>query len=137
MLSVHNVSVPPKHLHVCYALSIDGHSVYADLVTISALCVKRIYPASKITILTDDSSVRNFGSALQRLLDVATEMRSVGKFFGSPRLRSRFVKTQARSQLEGDFLYLDADTVSVITCPVDYTENLRLTDALGELSGPF
>ncbi len=32
---------------------------------------------------------------------------------------------------------LDADTVSVITCPVDYTENLRLTSALGELSGPF
>jgi len=27
--------------------------------------------------------------------------------------------------------------VSVIACPVDYTENLRLTDALGELSGPF
>jgi hypothetical protein len=25
----------------------------------------------------------------------------------------------------------------VITCPVDYSENLRLTDALGELSGPF
>jgi acetolactate synthase-1/2/3 large subunit len=32
---------------------------------------------------------------------------------------------------------LAADTVSVITCPVDYTENLRLTDDLGELSGPF
>ncbi|MGH3195748.1 MAG: acetolactate synthase large subunit [Streptosporangiaceae bacterium] len=32
---------------------------------------------------------------------------------------------------------LAADTVSVIACPVDYTENLRLTDALGELSGPF
>jgi acetolactate synthase-1/2/3 large subunit len=30
-----------------------------------------------------------------------------------------------------------ADTVSVITCPVDYSENLRLTSALGELSGPF
>jgi acetolactate synthase-1/2/3 large subunit len=30
-----------------------------------------------------------------------------------------------------------ADTVSVITCPVDYSENLRLTDTLGELSGPF
>jgi len=25
----------------------------------------------------------------------------------------------------------------VITCPVDYTENLRLTDALGDLNGPF
>ena len=32
---------------------------------------------------------------------------------------------------------LSADTVSVIACPVDYAENLRLTDALGELSGPF
>jgi acetolactate synthase-1/2/3 large subunit len=32
---------------------------------------------------------------------------------------------------------LASDGVSVIACPVDYTENLRLTDALGELSGPF
>ena len=32
---------------------------------------------------------------------------------------------------------LAADTVSIIACPVDYSENLRLTAALGELSGPF
>ena len=32
---------------------------------------------------------------------------------------------------------LAQDTVSVIACPVDYSENLRLTEALGELSGPF
>ncbi len=32
---------------------------------------------------------------------------------------------------------LAADTLSVIACPVDYSENLRLTDTLGELSGPF
>jgi len=29
------------------------------------------------------------------------------------------------------------DGVSVIACPVDYSENLRLTDDLGELTGPF
>jgi acetolactate synthase-1/2/3 large subunit len=29
------------------------------------------------------------------------------------------------------------DGVSVIACPVDYSENLRLTDALGDLTGPF
>jgi acetolactate synthase-1/2/3 large subunit len=29
------------------------------------------------------------------------------------------------------------DTVSVIACPVNYSENLRLTGTLGELSGPF
>jgi acetolactate synthase-1/2/3 large subunit len=32
---------------------------------------------------------------------------------------------------------LASDGVSVIACPVDYSENLRLTNALGELSGPF
>jgi acetolactate synthase-1/2/3 large subunit len=32
---------------------------------------------------------------------------------------------------------LAADTVSVIACPVDYSENMRITTALGELSGPF
>jgi acetolactate synthase-1/2/3 large subunit len=29
------------------------------------------------------------------------------------------------------------DGVSVIACPVDYSENLRLTEALGDLTGPF
>jgi acetolactate synthase-1/2/3 large subunit len=32
---------------------------------------------------------------------------------------------------------LAGDAVSVIACPVDYSENLRLTDALGDLTGPF
>jgi acetolactate synthase I/II/III large subunit len=32
---------------------------------------------------------------------------------------------------------LAADTVSVITCLVDYSENLQLTDALGELTRLF
>ncbi|HWC37501.1 MAG TPA: acetolactate synthase large subunit [Acidimicrobiales bacterium] len=32
---------------------------------------------------------------------------------------------------------LDSDAVSVVACPVDYRENLRLTAMLGELTGPF
>jgi acetolactate synthase I/II/III large subunit len=32
---------------------------------------------------------------------------------------------------------LEQDTVSVITVPVDYSENLRLTSKLGELTDPF
>jgi acetolactate synthase I/II/III large subunit len=32
---------------------------------------------------------------------------------------------------------LASDGVSVIACPVDYSENLRLTGALGDLTGPF
>jgi acetolactate synthase-1/2/3 large subunit len=32
---------------------------------------------------------------------------------------------------------LASDGVSIITCPVDYSENLRLTESLGDLTGPF
>jgi acetolactate synthase-1/2/3 large subunit len=32
---------------------------------------------------------------------------------------------------------LNSDGVTIIACPVDYSENLRLTDRLGELTGPF
>jgi acetolactate synthase-1/2/3 large subunit len=32
---------------------------------------------------------------------------------------------------------LASDAVTIIACPVDYSENLRLTDALGDLTGPF
>ena len=32
---------------------------------------------------------------------------------------------------------LAEDAVSVIACPVDYSENLKLTGSLGELTGPF
>ena len=32
---------------------------------------------------------------------------------------------------------LESDTVSIMSCRVDYSENLRLSDALGDLSGPF
>jgi len=91
----------------------DDDPVFADLVAISASCVRRIYPTCRITILTDDDSWKNIARARRRLSDIASKIRSVGKIEGSPRLRSRFVKTQARNMLEGDFLYLDADTVPV------------------------
>jgi acetolactate synthase-1/2/3 large subunit len=32
---------------------------------------------------------------------------------------------------------LDDNTVSIIDCPVDYSENLRLTEKLGEMISPF
>ena len=111
MIDVRNTF--PRNMHVCYALSMQSDTVYADLVSISALCVRSIYPACRITVLTDDESINNFGPTLRSLADIGFEVMSVGKFHGDARLRSRFVKTQVRNVIEGDFLYLDADTVAV------------------------
>jgi hypothetical protein len=91
----------------------DDDPIFADLIAISASCVTRIDPACRITILTDDESRQNFSRARQPPAAVASNVISVGKFKGSSRLRSRFVKTQARSVIKGDFLFLDADTAPV------------------------
>lgn len=103
---------PSKRLHVCYALAMDRDPEFADQAIISAASVRKLYPNSTITILTDDDSL-NFFANLRELCVLASDIRSVGRFPGSPRHRSRFIKTQARCVLDGDFLYLDADTVAV------------------------
>jgi len=102
-----------RHVHVCYAIATGGNRLYADLVTISALSVRRIYPGCKITVLTDDKSLPNISNELQQLADAGAQIRSLGKFDGNARYRSRFVKTQVRNALDGDLLYLDADTAVV------------------------
>jgi hypothetical protein len=100
-------------LHACYALATDGERDYPDMVMVSALSLRRIYPTSKITILTDDDSLPGLGCALAHLAENGAQIRSVGQFSGTPRMRSRFVKTQVRNVIDGDFLYLDADTVAI------------------------
>jgi acetolactate synthase-1/2/3 large subunit len=70
--------------------------------------------------------------------DVATEFANPDFVAYAESFGARGYQVQAA----GDLLpilreALDADAVSVITCPVDYAENLRLTGALGDLTGPF
>ena len=38
--------------------------------------------------------------------------------------------------IEGNIV-LTLDELSIIACPVDYTENIRLTDKLGKLTEPI
>ena len=103
----------PAPLHVCYVLSLDEDTLYADMLNISAMCVWRIYPSARITILTDDQSLPRVQNKLKPITSTGAKIWTVGKFEGNLRQRSRFVKTQMRNALQGDFLYLDADTVPV------------------------
>lgn len=96
--------------HICYALSTNGEPHYGDLLAISANAVKRLYPEARITILTDDQS---WGPAKSLADELAVSVQSAGQYRGSARVRSRFVKTRARSIVDGDFLFLDADTLAV------------------------
>jgi len=99
--------------HICYALSLGDDTTYADLLNISAQCVRRVYPAARITVLTDDQSLPKAREELYSLIAAGAGIQSVGRFDGSVRQRSRFIKTQVRNILDGEFLFLDVDTVAV------------------------
>ena len=101
-----------QQTQVCYALATDGERRYVDLVAISALAVRQIHPAAKITILTDDRSLPIITSLLDAY-GLATHVRSVGAYASWVGARSRFAKTQVRQFVDGDFLYLDADAIPV------------------------
>jgi len=70
--------------------------------------------------------------------DMATDFSNPDFVAYAESFGARGYRVEAADQL-GPLLReaLAFDGVSVLTCPVDYGENLRLTDALGELSGPF
>ena len=103
----------PEPIAVCYVLSTDGDPRYCDLAAVSIASLKRVHPSACVTILTDDESLAAVRSASRLPRDRSISVRSVGGFAGSPRVRSRFVKTQMRGVMDGDFLYLDADTVVI------------------------
>jgi hypothetical protein len=88
----------------------DGERRYAELVALSAGAVKRIHPKAKIIVLTDDRSW-SIVKAVLKPHGFARSLRSVGAFSGEMGPRSRFVKTQVRQFVEGDFIYLDADAI--------------------------
>jgi hypothetical protein len=117
-------------IQVCYALATDGERRYVDLVAISALAVKRIHPRAKITVLTDDRSLPAISSLLEPSA-LAENVRSVGAYLdGSAGVRSRFIKTQVRQFIDGDFLCLDADAIPVAAFMMLFQGNEPLCAAI-------
>src|SRR4051812_38332926 len=96
---------------IVYCLTTKGADVHSAGTLVSALSVRRLHPAARIVVLTDSNSAKNLRACRHALLDVATELIEVPAPEGAPGLRNRFIKTQQRKLVAGEFLYLDADTV--------------------------
>jgi hypothetical protein len=118
-----------RQIQVCYALATDGDRRYVDLAALSARAVRRIHPRAKIIVLTDDQSLRAVSSTLEPYRLSAT-VRSVGEYSGETGPRSRFVKTQVRQFVDGDFVYLDADAVPVASFDLLFQEKGLVSAAI-------
>jgi hypothetical protein len=107
----------------CYVLTTSGQDSFADMTYASAAFLRFAHPESEIICLCDASSHRALEAARHPLLDAVDCARPVETPDAPPGYRNRFVKTQMRQLLEGDFVYFDSDTLVVdrldemLACP--------------------
>ncbi len=97
----------------CYVLTTAGRDPFADMTYASVAFLRYAHPEAEIICLCDAASHRALEEARHPLLEVVDRAHAVETPDESPGYRNRFVKTQMRQVLEGDFVYFDSDTLVV------------------------
>lgn len=113
-------------MHCAYALVSSGEDKYAKLAAISCATLRRVNPSAKITLVCDEVSLP---LVLRSPLHVAEKFDSVVEVItglATPMLRSRYLKINMRKCLDGDWLYMDVDTI--VVRPID-----RVFEIAGDL----
>jgi hypothetical protein len=107
----------------CYVLTTTGHDLFADMTYASAAFLRHAYPEGEIVCLCDAQSHHALAEARHPLLELIDRSQAVATPNGPAGFRNRFVKTQMRLILEGDFVYFDSDTLvvdridEILSCP--------------------
>lgn len=100
-------------LPVWYVLASDGARLHRDMVIISARVLRHVDPACVVNLTCDRQSsdaAAASGVSLSSIFD-RVEVREEPSI--SPMHRSRALKLRLRLELQGDFLYVDSDTLAV------------------------
>lgn len=106
---------------VVYILTLLDDDLYKEQCLLSIFSLRQHNKDVKIVVLTDDFTKASLVSKTSEIFVYADEIRVIATPADySPVERSRFIKTQIRKYVEGDFLFLDCDTI--ITGPLDDIE---------------
>lgn len=95
-----------------YVLVSDESDLYYEQFLVSLISLRHWNPDADVSLVCDDVTEKTFVGLRARHLKMVNEIKvlpfeqSCGKHY-----RSRFLKTTLREILEGDFLYLDSDTI--------------------------
>jgi len=96
---------------IVYALCSRGRDHYSAMARISAMSVRISNPGAQILVLTDRQSLDALQSCRDPLVEAVDDVRICHTPAGNAKFRSRFIKTGARSSLDGQFILLDCDTL--------------------------
>jgi hypothetical protein len=94
-------------------LTTTGQDLFADMTYVSAAFLRHVHPECEIICLCDSPSHRGLADAKHLLLELVDHAQPVDTPDGPAGYRNRFVKTQMRQIVDGDFVYFDTDTLVV------------------------
>ena len=102
---------------VVYAVVATPGSPFLNWTAASAYVAKKLKCVSSVVLCTDAATLQLAKSTNHHLLKIVDEIAVASEFKGTARERSRWVKTQLRSMVKGDFVFIDADAIPVAEFP--------------------
>jgi len=112
---------------IVYVLVSSPDDFFVEQLWGSLYSLRHFHPDAKVVVLTDGSTRTRImtDDKLRPIYGMISELKEVDvpeQFCGV--LRSRFIKTQVRNLIEGDYLYMDTDTI--ISGPLDGIDRLEV-----------
>ena len=115
-----------------YVLVGSKNGFYCEQTLVSMASLKYVQPDAFVSLLIDKQTDENYEIEITRIKKYVDEYIVVPVDDDIPSIaKSRYIKTSMRKYVEGDFLYVDADTVW--NAPVDESDFTH--DIMGVLDG--
>ncbi len=105
------IALTAKDSHFVYALVARESGHFAEMAAVSATTLRRVMPSARITFLTDEETADLSTPAMAILRTLATDWVVSPTGDLPPAMASRMLKLTCRNIIEGDFIFIDCDTL--------------------------
>lgn len=97
---------------IVYVLVSTQQDYFLEQTMLSAYSAKRYNPNVQITVLADQDTARTLVGYREKIKEYVTEIKTINvpEHYNMMQ-RSRFLKTSIPKYVDGDFIYMDSDTV--------------------------
>lgn len=117
---------------VIYCLVSDETDYYYEQLILSLLSLRKYNERINVTVLVDESTHQTFVNSRTEIFQLVDEVQVVAAPAEyNKKRRSRFLKTTAREQVKGDYLFVDTDTV--VCCPFPESISYKSVAAVKDL----
>lgn len=98
---------------IAYVLTSDNNDSYLEQLLLSLHSLRKHMPDAYVVLLTDDETIMSFDQEWRKIVyEYVNECKAVKIPNGmNKKLRSRYIKTSLRESIDGDFVYIDCDTL--------------------------